>query len=191
LLDSPRSVIGLTLKRLGKSFNSENLSDVADLKPTLQALHQQVKFYSSDAYLEPLLLGDTWAAIGWSTDVLPVVKSDRRIAAVVPTAGTVLSADLWVRPATAVQPENPTRALTTQWIDFWWQPEIATQLSVLGSAVSPLLGNDRAELPKALQDNLLRLPPAAVIDRSEFLLPLSAATVEQFRDLWVAVRQGG
>jgi putative spermidine/putrescine transport system substrate-binding protein len=192
LLESPRSAIGLTLKKLGKSFNLETLDAAPNLKAELQALHQQVKFYSSDNYLQPLLLGDTWAAVGWSTDVLPAMKNEPRIAAVVPASGTLLSADLWVRPATtgAAQPLNP---LATQWIDFFWRSEVASQLSVLSSAVSPMLfdrtAQERVKLPKALQDSL-RLPPIEVLQRSEFLLSLPAAMVEQYHRLWVEVRQG-
>jgi putative spermidine/putrescine transport system substrate-binding protein len=186
LLDSPRAVIGLALKRLGQSFNSADLDAVSDLSSTLQALHQQVKFYSSDAYLQPLLLKHTWVAVGWSTDILPMVERDRRIAAVVPTAGTILTADLWVRPASA----DLSDSLAARWIEFCWQPEIATRLSVLSSAVSPVvLSGDRAKLPKILKNNALRLPPTAVLDRSEFLLPLPAATVEQYRRVWLSLRQ--
>ena len=65
LLDQPREVIGLVLKKLGRSYNTENLATVPDLEKELQTLNQQVKLYSSNTYLEPLLIGDTWLAVGW------------------------------------------------------------------------------------------------------------------------------
>ncbi|HEY9740889.1 MAG TPA: extracellular solute-binding protein, partial [Coleofasciculaceae cyanobacterium] len=99
LLDQPREVIGLTLKKLGASYNTTKLSEVPNLKEELLALHQQVKFYSSNNYLQPLLLEDTWVAVGWSTDVLPLRTSYRQIEAIVPQSGTALWADLWVQPA--------------------------------------------------------------------------------------------
>ena len=95
LLDQPREVIGLTLKKLGRSYNTAPLQTVPQLKAELTALQQQVKLYSSDAYLQPLLLGDTWLAVGWSTDILPLAQRDQTIAAVVPKSGTALWADLW------------------------------------------------------------------------------------------------
>ncbi|PSB62767.1 polyamine ABC transporter substrate-binding protein, partial [filamentous cyanobacterium CCP1] len=64
LPDSPRSVIGLTLKHLGRSANTEDLTTLPNLLTELEALHQQTKFYSSEAYLQPLILGDTWMAVG-------------------------------------------------------------------------------------------------------------------------------
>lgn len=187
LLDSPRVAIGLVLKKLGQSVNAENLEPIAELKPQLQALHEQVKFYSSEAYLQPLLLEDTWVAVGWSTEVLPLMQRDRRIAAIVPASGTILTADLWVHPAPAASDTN----LLNRWIEFCWQPNIAPQLALLTDAASPVLPTDRAQLPPDLRDNPLLLPPAATLERSEFLLPLSAAAVKQYESLWLTVRQTG
>lgn len=223
LPDNARSVIGLTLKQLGQSVNSDNLDAIPDLQPQLQALQQQVKFYSSTDYLQPLILGDSWIAVGWSTEVLPMVERDRRLAAVVPTSGTLLTADLWVRPAVPSASSNsatpgtaevvspspssvapppspvpaptpapvPTPAVTDpfqQWIEFCWQPSIATQLSLLSLAASPvLLATDRSKLPPDLQRNALLLPPTEVIERSEFLLPVS--NLAAYRHLWVTMRQ--
>jgi putative spermidine/putrescine transport system substrate-binding protein len=187
LPESPRSVIGLALKKLGQSVNASNLSAIPNLAAELQSLQRQVKFYSSEAYLQPLLLGDTWAAVGWSTEVLPVIKRDRRIAAVVPTNGTILTSDLWVRPAKATA--EPTPPELNRWLEFCWQPTVATQLSSLSLAASPVLvSRDRSQLPAAIQANSVLLPPPEVVERSEFLLPVST---EDYRRLWETVRRMG
>ncbi|NER32576.1 MAG: extracellular solute-binding protein [Oscillatoria sp. SIO1A7] len=98
IIDQPREAIGLTLKKLGYSYNAKDLAKISGLKEELQSLNQQVKFYSSDTYLQPLITGDTWLAVGWSSDILGVMQRYRQIAAVVPLSGTALWADLWVRP---------------------------------------------------------------------------------------------
>lgn len=190
LPDNPRVVIGAVLKELGQSINRDRLDPT--VTTALTELHRQVKFYSSNAYLQPLLLGDTWAAVGWSTDILPLVKGDRRIAAIVPASGTILTADVWVRPVGA--PSSPTTegqpSLVSQWFDFCWQVETATQMALLGSnAASPLLGGDRDQLPQSVQDNSLLLPSADILERSEFLHPLTATAVEDYRRLWISLRQ--
>lgn len=189
LLDSPRTVIGIVLKRLGQSVNTENPAAVPDLVSTLAALHQQTRFYSSTAYLQPLLLADTWVAMGWSTDLLPIVQRDSRIEAIVPEPGTIVFADLWVRPAGAVEkPRQPT-SLFTQWIDFCWSKEVALSLSLLSDAASPILTTlDRRTLPSGVQSNPLLLPAAEILERSEFLLPVSTATIEQYGRLWRDLR---
>jgi putative spermidine/putrescine transport system substrate-binding protein len=106
LLDSDRETLGLTLKSLGQSYNSPDLGAVPELGDRLAQLHQQVLFYGSTDYLQPLLLGDTWAAVGWSSDILPALAQRRELAAIVPVSGTALWADVWVRPAAA--PTSPS-----------------------------------------------------------------------------------
>lgn len=189
LPDNARSVIGLTLKKMGQSANESNLSRLPTLPSELQTLHRQVKFYSSDAYLQPLLIGDTWATVGWSTEVLPLMKRDRRIAAVVPASGTLLTSDLWVHPAVDSAHQQPDSADLNRWLEFCWQPTVAAQLSTLTSAASPVLAaSDRSQLPTALRENALLLPPADVLSRSEFLLPLAN---DEYRRQWVTMRRTG
>jgi putative spermidine/putrescine transport system substrate-binding protein len=198
LPDSPRAVIGMTLKQLGLSANRADLTTMPNLPSALEALHQQARFYSSDAYLQPLILGNTWAAVGWSNEILQVIQRDRRIAAVVPESGTMLTADVWVRPAatqtpapannqTALNPES----LLNQWIAFFWQPTIATQLSLLSFAASPIfVGADPAQIPDSLSDTAL-LPSPEILQASEFLLPLPEAAIAQYQQAWLQVRQPG
>ncbi|HIK28212.1 MAG: extracellular solute-binding protein [Oscillatoriaceae bacterium SKW80] len=187
LLDHPREVIGLTLKKLGQSYNTTALDKIPELKKQLQLLHRQVKLYSSNAYLQPLILGDTFLAVGWSSDILPAIRDYPKIAAVVPQSGTALWADLWVQPRSPLA--NPGSNLVPQWIDFIWKPEIATQISLQTLAVSPIFSSAKPEnLPKALQANHQLLPLADIFKNSEFLLPLDDAALAQYRQLWIEIR---
>jgi putative spermidine/putrescine transport system substrate-binding protein len=170
LLDQPREVIGLTLKRLGQSYNAADLSGVKDLDSELQALHRQTKVYSSNAYLQPLLLGHTWLAVGWSSDLLAQVKRNSNLAMVYPRSGSALWADLWVRPA-----HSSANPLLNPWIDFWWDPAIAAQLATLSRSASP------AE-PIGFVD-------PGWLQRSEFLAPLSAKASADYQALWAKIRQ--
>lgn len=186
VLDQPREAIGLTLKKLGHSYNSENLDEIPGLAEELTKLHQQTLFYSDDTYLQPLIEGDTWAAVGWSTDVGSVMGRYKEIASVVPSSGTALWADLWVRPASVVRGDN---SLANEWIDFCWQKDKASQFFLLAKASSPLLtAMNPANLPPALRDNPILLPDRAILEASEFLLPLPAATVAQYESLWRKIR---
>jgi putative spermidine/putrescine transport system substrate-binding protein len=181
LLDHPREVIGLTLKSLGHSYNSPNPVSTPDLKQQLIALNQQAKFYSSESYLQPLVLGDTWAALGWSHDVLSLMRRNGEIGAIAPRSGTALWADLWVQRAGSPKPD--TNPLAQQWIDFWWQPAIAYQLSQFSSGLSPALKDFSLKSPA---QKLLLHPD--IFARSEFLLPLSSTAIAEFRSLWTEIR---
>jgi putative spermidine/putrescine transport system substrate-binding protein len=186
LLDHPREVIGLTLKSLKQSYNTEDLNAVTDLKKQLIALNQQTKFYSSNAYLQPLILGQTWAAVGWSNEVLALMRRNQEIGAIAPISGTALWADLWVHSKAQTKPNEQTAAqLTQQWIDFWWQPEIASQLSQFSSGVSPIVTPLQPPSPA----KQLLLADAAILDRSEFLAPLSKQAIADFRSLWIEIHR--
>ncbi len=193
LLDQPRDVIGLTLKKLGRSYNTTDLSQVPNLKKELLALHQQVKLYSSNRYLQPLILEDTWVAVGWSTDVLAATSRYRYIEAVVPQSGTALWADLWVKPVSGVTQSNPVEtgiaSLTQQWIEFCWQPKPARQISLFSDAASPMLvGVNPTDLPQDLRDRPLLLPDRSILNQSEFVRPLPKSVVEQYEELWKEMR---
>lgn len=188
LPDSPRQVIGLTLKKLDRSYNETDLSQIANLETELATLHQQVKLYSSNAYLQPLILKDTWVAVGSSADILNLMQYDRDITAVVPKSGTSLWAELWVRPASAPSP-NTTPPLWAQWIDFCWKQGNASQLSVLSRAASPILtGLSVSQLPDPVQGNPVLLPDAPILEKSEFLNPLPDEAIEQYRQTWLNMR---
>lgn len=193
LLNSPREVIGLTLKQLGYSYNTEDLKSVADLETELLALHRQVKLYSSDNYLQPLILGHTWLAVGWSSDILPLTKRYPNIKVVVPKSGTSLWTDLWVKPQTPVLDatlEAEQSTLINEWIDFCWQLKGATQISLFTSGNSPiLLKLNSAELPKGLQNNPLWRSQPTIVNNSEFILPLSEAAEQQYESLWLKIRR--
>jgi putative spermidine/putrescine transport system substrate-binding protein len=183
VLDHPREVIGLVLKKLGKSYNTENLDTVPDLEKELRALNQQVKFYSSTRYLEPLIIGDTWLAVGWSDDVLPVVGRYPQLAVAIPQSGTAVWADLWVQPK-----GKQTKTLSYQWIDFCWSRDIANDISVLTKTNAPTSTKINPSgiselLTKLLQTN------TEVFDKSEFLLPLPEKTTSQYESLFAKIKQ--
>ncbi|NJM64669.1 MAG: extracellular solute-binding protein [Acaryochloris sp. RU_4_1] len=188
LLDQPREVIGLTLKRLQQSYNLKNLDAVSALPTELQALNRQVRFYASTQYLESLILGDTWVAVGWSTDILPALLQEPDIAAVFPQGGTALWADLWVEPRTSTTSTlaaNADSRAVSQWINYWWEASVAANLSQFTSAISPLIP---ASVTSQSSSQLL-IAHLDRFERSEFLLPLPPATLDQYQRLWQEMRR--
>ncbi|MEI6441890.1 MAG: extracellular solute-binding protein [Nostocales cyanobacterium ELA583] len=183
LLNHPREVIGLVLKKLGKSYNTENLNQISSLAAELQALNQQVKFYDSKNYLEPLITGDTLLAVGWSRDIIPVINRYQRFAAIVPQSGTAIWADLWVSPR-GVNNDN----LTYQWLDFCLQPKTSKQIALLTKSNSPIENTIVAgDIDKRLQ-NLL-LTDSEIFAKSEFLLPLSPVVMQEYADLFMKMKK--
>ena len=191
LLDRSREVIGLTLKKLGYSYNQADLSQVNKLKSELEKLDRQIKFYSADNYLQPLILGDTWVAVGWSGDVIDLVQKNPNISAIVPRSGTAISANLWVQPTVK---NNAGRGeltkLTQQWLDYCLQLRPSNQISLLTSGTAPLLTSINAsEILPDVRNNQLVLPAKTILDKSDFIYPLPATSQTQFDRLWREIRK--
>lgn len=182
LLDQPREVIGLVLKKLGRSYNTENLATVPELEKELQALNQQVKLYSSNTYLETLLIGDTWLAVGWSSDVVSVLARYPQLSVIIPRSGTAIWADLWVSPK-----ETAKDALSSQWIDFCLQPNTARQISLLTKANSPINTNIAAsDIQESFTSFLLN--SQEVFAKGEFLLPLPPEATKQYESFFAKMK---
>lgn len=183
LLDQPREVIGLVLKKLGQSYNTEKLDSVPNLEKELQTLNQQVKFYGSTKYIEPLIIGDTWLAVGWSRDILPVIARYPQLEAVIPQSGTAMWADLWVRPT-----GNNREDLSFKWIDFCLTPKIANDISLLTKTNTPILTDiEKSHIQQSIRRLLVN--NYEVFNKSEFLLPLSPATTQQYETLFAKLKQ--
>jgi putative spermidine/putrescine transport system substrate-binding protein len=191
LLDRSREVIGLTLKKLGYSYNQADINRVSNLRSELEKLDRQVKFYSDDNYLQPLVMGDTWVAVGWSGDAIDLVQNNPNIGAVVPSSGTAISTNLWVRPTVKNQSgQGDLAKLTDRWLDYCLQLRSSNEISLLTTATAPLLTSiDPSEILLDVRTNRLVLPPKAILDKSEFIYPLSSTSQDQFDRLWREIRR--
>jgi len=184
LPDHPRVVIGLGLKAVGASANVEDPTQVPGLVDFLRALHQQAQFYSSDHYLETLIIGDADIVVGWSGEMQSVLQQYRQFTGAVPGPGTLLTADLWVQPKRA-----ETITFTNSWPYFCLSADFADLLASYSQGVSPRwLGQGPDALPASLQQTPLLSPAAAIQSESEFLLPLSEAAQGQYLELWQSLR---
>lgn len=174
LLNQPREVIGLVLKKLGYSYNTKNLKQITNLLPELKTLNQQVKFYDSRNYLQPLILGDTWLAVGWSTDIIPLIERYHNIKAVIPLSGTSLWADLWVKP----RHQSSELEKIYNWIDFCWQSKSARQISLFTSGISPV------ETNFSETNRQIPLISPEVLAKSEFIEPLESQFFAEYEQIW-------
>ncbi|CAO2036381.1 unnamed protein product [Urochloa humidicola] len=203
MVDSPREVIGAVLKHLGSSYNTVDMeTDVsggreAVLKSFTQ-LQKQVQLFDSMNYLKSFSVGDVWVAVGWSSDVLPAAKRMSNVAVVVPKSGSSLWADLWVVPcASRFQTDRiggRTRGpspLIHQWFDFCLQSarSLPFRQDVIPGASPLYLENPVPEVPQdknerkpKLETNLVRgVPPPEILEKCEFLEPLSGKALEDYQ----------
>ncbi|WP_267382842.1 extracellular solute-binding protein [Cyanobacterium sp. uoEpiScrs1] len=187
VVDQPREIIGLTLKKLGYSYNSPNLSQIPNLSSQLQALNQQVKYYSSRYYLQPLIIGDVWLSVGWSSDILPLMAKNRKIKAIIPQEGTSLWTDIWVQPKVKENDIGPS-TLTKQWIDFCWEESSVNQISLLTGGASPMIYKTPTISTK-IQTNPLLFIDEHIMNNCDFIEPLSNEDKQEYEKIWKEMRE--
>jgi len=199
----PNVVLGLLQKMTSGSFNAsfERSSDsdgsrqqvVEQLSQTLsdpfKALNEQVKTYDAQTALKALVNEDVQVVVAWSGDVVTALQRYRDLRAVVPSEGSLLSADMWVQPKGA-----QLSAIAQKWIAFCWQKDVATQLSLSRRGFSPVFLSDAldgsvntVETPDALKGGLLS---AEALQNSEPLLPLPPNVQAAYIDFWRQLRAG-
>lgn len=193
LPNHPRLALAIALKSRGYSLNDPNPQRHSDLLQALEKLPKQVRAYGSTDYLQPLIQGDIWLAAGWSTDVRPLLSRYQQLGAVIPDPGTILSADVWVKPKGKGDPPEATslKTIEGQWLAHWWRQETQDLINQRSAGLSPRL------LPASAQSSAagtgpypgqLLLPTPAQLEESEFLYPLTDQALQGYDQLWQQLR---
>ena len=187
LPNDAREVIGLTLKKIGQSYQQDlNLaSNFASLSQELKSLNDQVLTYNSDAYLQSLLADDTFAAVGWTSDMFRAKRLNPEIKIVIPQEGTALWADIWVIPQGITADEQ---AIAAAWMDFTISPAIAAQVTALTDAVSTSSNLD--QVPASIKADPIKFFAPEIFAKSELISPLPASAVTTYQELWTKMRSG-
>jgi spermidine/putrescine transport system permease protein len=181
MVDDPREVFGVALKRLGQSVNATDPKTLAAAKQLLIDQKPLVRTYNSSNYEDVLLSGDVWIAHGWNGQFAKAMEQNSDLAYVVPKEGGTLSVDSLVIPASAPHPD-----LAHAFLDFTMEPEIAAEICRTMKYSSPNLAA-LPLLPEAIRSNLAIFPPEDVKARLELINDVGEATVTYER-LWTEVK---
>lgn len=176
MIKNARDIVGMALKALGYSANSEDSGQLAKAERLLKAQRPHVQTYTYVDLDEhsPLLTGKVVAALMYSGDALMVREYDSNIAYVVPQEGSNLWVDYLV-----VLSSSPNQALARAFINFLNEPGNAAQLAQHVHYATP---NRAAEalLPEAFRADSVIYPDASVLDRSEFYHSLSPRVIRKY-----------
>lgn len=177
----PRELLGLTLKSLGYSANSEEPAELEAALERLLALKPNVFFLedldavSSAPYLAS---GEAVLAMGWAFDVLDGREQNPAIAYVLPEEGALLWGDNFVIPA-----NSSNKYSAELFLNFLLRPEIGAQIANENLYATP---NEAAWPfidPEILNDPVV-FPPNDDLQNAEIILPLSPAGQELYAGIW-------
>lgn len=181
MLDDPEHNVAAALLRLGRSLNSLDDQDLADVQRLLIDQKQLVQAYTSDDYKERLIRGETWVALGWSGDLLQAKRENDKIRVLVPPAGTMIWMD-----GMAIAKDSMEKELAHAFIDFLLTPEIAKRNAEFVQYASPNL-KAIPLLPEALRTDPTVYLPEELSKRCNWMEERGSG-VQKIEKVWKAVR---
>jgi hypothetical protein len=179
LPSSPRVVIDLALRQLALPPDEPAAVEDPRLGGQLSRLRRQAVAFDDRDGLNLLLSGRAEAAVLPSQRVLPLLRSDTRLTALLPDSGSPLWWNLLLRPLESPQPppipwllqarEAPlvSRLLAAGWVPPVPRQRLASVLAGWPAAVAALL-----------------YPDAALLGRCTSLPPLGPEQHQRLQDLW-------
>jgi spermidine/putrescine transport system substrate-binding protein len=175
-----RYVIGMALKSLGYSLNSEDpreleqaLQKLIEIKPGLKLVEWE------PAVSAPFLAsGAAWIAMGQADDAIQGAKQNPNIRYILPDDGGLLWGDNFTIPSI-----SPNKTAAEKLINFLLSAEIAAQIV---NETYYWLPNDAA-LPLVepeIRNNPAIFPTSEMLKKAEILLPLSPQGEALYTDIW-------
>lgn len=178
--DVSADFIGITLKSLGYSINSENKEELAQAEARMMEIRPYIHLVGSGMEDVIPLLGDGTLAIvvGWSGEVMANQESHPNIQYIIPEDGSLLWGDNFVIPTS-----SPNQYTAEVFLNFLLRPEIAAEIANYNCYATA----NEAALPlidKEILNSPLSFPPDEILQKSEVFTPLSSECTALREDIW-------
>jgi spermidine/putrescine transport system substrate-binding protein len=185
MLDSMEDTVGLFLLEMGVDPSGEidpAAYDEAVAKVQQAADDGQIRQFTGNDYTGPLSKGDVWASIAWSGDIIILQADNPNLRFTVPDAGGMTSVD------TMVIPTGGDVYTASTFMNFFYDPEIAAEVTAYVNYITPVAGTKEAitEIDPALAEDPLIFPTPEVLETLYEFNPEAIENVE-FQEKWQAV----
>jgi spermidine/putrescine transport system substrate-binding protein len=158
MVNDPSSVVGVALKYLGYSYNSDNEEELMKAKEVL--LRQKPRLVAYDSWPKRLLLEEeAWISNLWSGDSWFLHQDDPNLMGALPREGTYVGTDISVIPIGSTHP-----ATAHLWLNYLFRTEVyALLINTIGFAAA-----HKAALP-LLDKEMLKWPGAHPLEAAEYM----------------------
>jgi spermidine/putrescine transport system substrate-binding protein len=185
MLDSMEDTVGLFLLEMDVDPSGEidpAAYDEAVAKVQKAVDDGQIRQFTGNDYTGPLSKGDVWASIAWSGDITILQPDNPNLRFTVPDAGGMTSVD------TMVIPTGGDVYTASTFMNFFYDPKIAAQVTAYVAYISPVKGT-KEELQKIapeLVDDPLVFPTPEVLEN---LYEFNSEAIENvdYQEKWQAV----
>jgi spermidine/putrescine transport system substrate-binding protein len=176
----PREIIGITLKSLGYSVNTEDPVELRAAADKLALLRKNVYRLDPSAPTGAASLLDDKSVMffGWSFDAMEAQEKLDTAVYVLPREGTILWSDSVTIPA-----NSPHKQAAEQFINFLLRPDIGAQMVNEMWIPTP---NEAARpfIKPEILNNPLVYPPPENLGDAEFYAAVSAETQKLHDQMW-------
>jgi spermidine/putrescine-binding protein len=133
LLREVTDLIACALIYLGRSPNSIEERDLADVVKLVRSLKGKVRRFTTDTYIDELAANETWLAQGWSGDVFQAQDQNQDVSYAIPKEGSLRFVDVMAIPKGALHPANAAR-----FMNYVLHPKVQARISKYVSYGTPV-----------------------------------------------------
>ena len=181
MLLSIRDSMGIALKRLGYSLNTEVESQILEARDSLMEQKPLVLSYVGDEMKDKMVNGEAAMTIAWSGDAALCISENEDLAYVIPKEGTNIWVDSMVIPKTA---QNVDAAHL--FINYMCDPEIGLMNAEYIEYSSPLRAV-REALPAEVTEDIAFYPGPDDLDDAEVFNDLPKDVLAMYDRAWTEV----
>lgn len=153
LVDDPRIVIGMTLKKLGYSMNETDKTKLDQAKAELKKLRPNVKVFDADTPHNSLISGDTSIGFMYGSQASAAVRANPKLKIVYPEEGMNIEEDNFVIPVKAPHKKN-----AEQFINFMLDGEISNAATTANEYVNTNLAAKQFMSKEYLNNKAVFIP---------------------------------
>ena len=183
MFDTYRDTIGMALKKLGYSMNSDNPAELEEAKQILLEQRELVDpKYGVDNGTTMIAAGESALNMIWSGEGLNLQDEYPNLVYTIPKEGVNFWIDSLCIPANAANVEG-----AHQFINFVSDKEAALRIADEIGYTTPNK-EARLEQPEHVRNNPNAYMPKELMDLSEIYLPLSQETKQMYDEVWTQVK---
>ncbi|RJG26498.1 PotD/PotF family extracellular solute-binding protein [Paenibacillus thiaminolyticus] len=183
LLDDNREIIGMALKKAGKSNSADNEADINAAADDLRKLVPNVVAFDTDNIKQKMIQEEGWIGTVWSGDAAFIAEENPDVAYVVPQEGSTIFADTYAIPKGAKNKE-----LAEKFINFMLDPENSAKNYEFVGYSNPVTKAKEFHSEEYLNNPMINLTDEE-LGRTEWLLDVGKS-IQLYDRLWTELKSG-
>jgi spermidine/putrescine transport system substrate-binding protein len=182
LIDDPRSIIGVALKKLGYSINETDKAKLDQAKAELKKLKPNVKVFDADTPHNSLISGDTTVGLMWGSQASAAVKGNPKLKIVYPSDGMTVEEDNFIIPVKAPHKKN-----AEAFINFMLDGEISNIATTITEYANTTTAAKKFMSQEYLNNKAVFIP-SEEMSKAEHINDVGAAA-KDYDSIWSEFKQ--